>query len=427
MGEFATLSVAGYEIDSWKNCVGEEAASLFTQDDEVEYDHVIEYEYDSLGNAKRLKKPEVVPGYRYINTAKNIIDRLELIGCTLEASKERFQAGINEKLLRLEQWNEMPQDWHDAERAFYTAFTFETWSQLMKRVVEERLEKIFTWERQDKEHPLKQENPILYRMLVSSDYHTFCFPCDYAAYMYRALLEVVKPSAYVEVDFTFLVGWVEEEAYSCCPPQQMLLTEGSSDKRILQETLRAHYPHLFDYFSFMDFDASSMPGGTGSLLNIVKAFIATGKGGRCIALFDNDTAGHDALRQLNNIKLPPYIKAMALPTLELAKEYPTIGPQGVVNIDINGSACSIELYLGRDVLTDKEGKLTPVHWGSFVQGMRRYQGELQNKQAIQEKYIRLLADMGRNPLLRQQHDWSGMVTLFEAIFSLCKCSGYLLE
>jgi hypothetical protein len=37
--------------------------------------------------------------------------------------------------------------------------------------------------------------------------------------------------------------------------------------------------------------------------------------------------------------------------LEFAHDYPTIGPTGKLNADINGTAVSIESFLGREALT----------------------------------------------------------------------------
>ncbi|MBA3571371.1 MAG: hypothetical protein H0W34_05240, partial [Pyrinomonadaceae bacterium] len=85
-------------------------------------------------------------------------------------------------------------------------------------------------------------------------------------FMYRAMLEVVPPDAPVVLDFSNLVGWVDYEAYTCNPPKTVIMTEGSSDKRILAETLRLLYPHLYPYYSFIDFDLANVPGGTGHLL-----------------------------------------------------------------------------------------------------------------------------------------------------------------
>lgn len=46
------------------------------------------------------------------------------------------------------------------------------------------------------------------------------------------------------------------------------------------------------------------------------------------AIFDNDAAGHEALASLKSIALPSNIRAITLPDLEFARDYPTIGPHG---------------------------------------------------------------------------------------------------
>lgn len=267
---------------------------------------------------------------------------------------------------------------------------------------------------------MQRQNPYLYHILERRDHDPFGYPGFGGMYMYRAMLEAAPPAAPVVLDFSSLVGWVGPEDYECTPPTTVIMTEGTTDKRILEGSLRVLYPHLFGYYSFIDFDLASMPGSTGHLLNIVKAFVATGVQHRTVAVFDNDAAGHDALRQLAHVPLPDNIKAVALPHLPLATRYPTIGPQGRVEADINGLACSLELYLGRDVLEDAGGGLTPVQWGGFMQGMQRYQGEILNKAAIQGKYLRLLADATADPQSARDHDWEGMRSIFRNIFDLFK-------
>jgi len=54
-----------------------------------------------------------------------------------------------------------------------------------------------------------------------------------------------------------------------------------------------------------------------------------------IALFDNDTAAHAAVRGLKGTKLPGTIRVVFLPELELARHYPTLGPQGLMSSDVN--------------------------------------------------------------------------------------------
>ena len=112
-------------------------------------------------------------------------------------------------------------------------------------------------------------------------------------------------------------------------------------------------------------------------------------------MFDNDTAAEEAILALNKINIPPNIKVLRYPYLEMASNYPTIGPTGIEFTDINGLACSIELYLGRDILTNNDEydyptKYIPVQWKGYSQSLRKYQGEILYKEQILKKYFNLL-------------------------------------
>jgi hypothetical protein len=76
---------------------------------------------------------------------------------------------------------------------------------------------------------------------------------------------------------------------------------------------------------------------------------------------------------------------MRLPDLDMARAYPTYGPEGESEADINGRSVSIELFLGRDVLTF-DGELAPVQWTSYVPSMKAYQGEVTRKADIQKRF-----------------------------------------
>lgn len=437
MGEYARLYIDGYEVDSWKNSIGE-GSYIFAEEDGVQTprpyygDDEDEEETDSEQETfeDNDEGDDSWRGYSYRNTAQNIIDRLDIMGFTLDRAREWFEQGIKEEIERAKKYRDMiePGDNYDIPlkdpfNPFHPeaiknleGYTFEVWSNLIRDVFEGELEQIPFNEETD----LQTQNPYLYHILERSNDSRFGFPGYSGMHMYRAILEIVPPDAPVILDFSSLWGYVDPEQYICNPPSMVIMTEGSSDKRILDGTLGLLYPHLKPYYSFIDFDLANMPGSTGHLLNIVKAFVATGVQHRTIAVFDNDSAGHDALRQLANVPLPDSIKAIALPHLPLATHYPTIGPQGHIETDINGLACSLELYLGRDVLEDDTGKLTPVQWGGMMQGVRRYQGEILNKTAIQNKYLRLLSDVSSKPELMHTHDWSGMRSVFQSIFDLFK-------
>ena len=166
----------------------------------------------------------------------------------------------------------------------------------------------------------------------------------------------------------------------------IVLTEGSTDANALSQTLALLYPHLSEYYSFLDFGMSNMEGGAANLVRMVKAFIGSGIINRVIALFDNDTAAQVAMRGFQSLSIPENITIMRYPPISYAEDYPTIGPQGVSNMNVNGLAGSLELYFGEDVLRDSSGQLTPVQWKGYDQRLGQYQGELVNKSALQSSY-----------------------------------------
>jgi hypothetical protein len=72
-----------------------------------------------------------------------------------------------------------------------------------------------------------------------------------------------------------------------------------------------------------------------------------------------------------------------LPHLELLREYPTLGPTGKSNLNVNGLAASIELYFGSDVLSGANGA-TPIQWRGYNPEMRAYHGEVMEKARLQD-------------------------------------------
>jgi hypothetical protein len=434
MGEYSSLYIAGYEVDSWKNSIGE-GAFLFAATDLIESDRPYDGEESTAEEANEGEDGdnEGLRGYQYRRTAGEIVDRLEIMGYTLERSRAVFVEGVAAILERSKENGppyqpengevvelDPPYASHGYTAKLYLGYSFEVWSGIIKKVFQQRLPRIYRHLTDEEEQRYVCENdPQLHHVLKWSDYINFGYP-GFSFDMYRGMLEVVPPEAPVVLDFSPLVNWTDPDDYTCAPPRIVIMTEGKSDKRILEGTLRILYPHLVPYYSFIDFDLANMPGSTGHLLNIVRAFVATGVQHRTIAVFDNDAAGHDALRQLSGVTLPDNIKVMALPSLPFASRYPTLGPQGTVEMDINGLACSLELYLGRDILDEERGALAPVLWTGLMQGAGRYQGEITDKAGIQDRYARLMERAENDIDSAHAHDWGGMRLVFKSIFDAFK-------
>jgi hypothetical protein len=104
----------------------------------------------------------------------------------------------------------------------------------------------------------------------------------------------------------------------------------------------------------------------------------------------NFSAGRQAHRQASALALPDNMMLVRLPDTDLARTYPTVGPQGEHVLDVNGQAASIELYLGRDVLT-VNGALRPVRWTGYNQAARAYQGEVEGKTEVEAAFLDTIA------------------------------------
>lgn len=428
MGEYSNLFIGGQHITGWKNCVSFEASSLFTEDDFTEVPHPKwhgNWRYNQ--NDPRLKQ---MPCFQYQTSVGSLKDRLELLGFTLDKAQEAWDSGSKEALQisldyamqsRVHETDSKtePRTSYDFWKEHYSNLTFNMWTGLMQQIIVEQIEPISHFDNQRKA-AIEKINPLLCFILrgYGSSAHEFGFPSDSFDLVLRAMLEPLDSDTVVVLDCSPLVGWVEPDQYSCTPPKAVVLTEGTSDQRIIERSLRFLYPHLHGYFLFPDFEATNLQGSTGQLINITKAFVATGVRHKTIVLFDNDTAGHDALRILSGIQLPNEIRISVLPNIDLATSYPTIGPQGNMMGDINGVACSIELYLGRDILVEAEERLYPVRYTGYVQAMGKWQGEITNKLALQEKYLRLLGKAPFSSAIVAAHDWSGMELVLRRLIAL---------
>lgn len=160
---------------------------------------------------------------------------------------------------------------------------------------------------------------------------------------------------------------------------------------------------------------SSAAGGVGSLVATIKAFIGAGISNRVVAIFDNDTAALAARKQLDKLHIPENFRIICYPEIELAKNYPTLGPSGIIYMDVNGLACSIEMYFGEDILT-QNGNLVPVQWKGYEASLDRYQGEILRKSDLQNAFFEKIDACMKNPSIINTKDWSSIKLALRQIF-----------
>ena len=84
-------------------------------------------------------------------------------------------------------------------------------------------------------------------------------------------------------------------------------------------------------------------------------------------------------------------------------------------MDVNGLAGGLEIYFGEDVLRLPDGTFTPVHWRGFDSAVRAYQGELESKAALQEKFSQKLSAARSDSKLVQAQDWTGIRAILDMI------------
>ena len=386
----------------------------------------------------------VTESVRYRCLATEARDRLELKGFTLDVARARFEASLRDDISSLVCEDgyllsgSRPEKLYKAERKklrILKALTPETWSEAIVRIKEGRLSKKSLRKSQAKK---EQTRLLRYMLKRSSSYYGYpgldyeVSTHDYLLFL-RLILESSDPDEYLAYDLTDLVhgGYVDEDddhvaladtetrENAALSQKVIVLTEGTTDRDILERSLKLLYPHLSDCFHFFKFDlngANKVGGGVGPLANLVRAFAGANVSHRILALFDNDTAAREALFHLDPSVLPENIVIKHYPDLDICEEYPTIGPSGEEMMNVNGLAGSLELYLGEDVLRDSSGELIPVQWaGRPSKAVKAYQGEVRGKRGIRKKYLDKLDECERNPDQIHSNDWEGIRAIIEVM------------
>jgi len=209
--------------------------------------------------------------------------------------------------------------------------------------------------------------------------------------------EDVKGDDIVVLDISDLVegGWLDDELENTdsdflipqdefIPEIPIILTEGVTDIKTLKKALHVIYPKLESNVRFLD-TSFGPETNAAAIVKMIKSFAAAGINNRILAILDNDAAASEAMASLPR-NLPNNIKVIQYPELDLMTSYPTIGPQGEINMNINGLAGSIEMYMGKDILTGNDGNLELVQWGGYMNRVKKYQGSLINKDAVGSRF-----------------------------------------
>jgi hypothetical protein len=369
MGSYAGLHVKGQELIWWKNGLSPIATSLFTKGDiksgtgKAGLDLIRKYCPARYGDdfTEEDLDWEVVLAVVDIATLRQ---RLSIFGYSKKIFDETIANAIAETQESLD-------DAEENMRAYYAKHL-----NALKNI-------------QDNTTPLSDISYELFERLG----------------LYDELLQIwtaiqhedISDTDVAVIDLDDLVegGWLNEEYANSesdylipegyfTPEVPIIITEGVTDERFLEKSLKVIYPKLNKNVKFLDADFKPERSAD-SAVKLIKSFASAGISNRILVVLDNDAAGSDAIKNLP-ATLPSNIKVIQYPRLEWLKSYPTIGPQGEVEMDINGLAGSIEMYLGADVLRDESGELVRVQWQGFVSRVGKYQGSLIDKVGVQNRF-----------------------------------------
>lgn len=437
MGCWSTLKIGNVVFGSWKNGVDDSIMVLFS-----EREKQIRQVAPSSDDEPFIEDDEPSPSLsvQYVTTIEVLKRRLDFLGFTLETCRQAFEIAKELEIVDLKKRNETFAERSESSGSRALIEHYSRRIELLSKSDTESwllaLREVFLAP-SDADLELLSE---LARSLMHGDISErasfvepggtrFWFPgTQDERFRLRFELEAFQTGEAV-LDISDLVDgeycsssdplaswsreWVgarEREAIHL-----IVLTEGSTDKSVLESALQFLRPELSEYISFMNFSAFKVEGGASFLSNMVRSFAGAGIRDRIVAVFDNDTAGCAAEYALSKHSLPENIKVIRYPDIELARAYPTLGPSGRVAMDVNGSAASIELYLGPEVLTEPNGELLPVQWKGFDPQMGRYQGEVLDKRACMRRFEKKLDRLRQSKSAPDLFEWRDLGAIMDTV------------
>jgi hypothetical protein len=394
MGSYGSLDFGDLQVDSFKSEVPDFLISLFQESDR-------RWKSPLIQSDTRNAREEDAESIKYVTSRAVMLERLDLLGFTSDAARRAFEDWRTREIERSLLYAEEDEDEvvrFKPETEALEALAYDSWRHRVPEALRTRFEK---WDT-----PPAPSEDLASRKMRGLHADWLFFPTSDPRVHLRALLDACSDAAEISLDITGLVdggylafgAHVCDEARAAASKSPMLeptiiIGEGSSDIFILRTALAVLFPHVRDYFGFFEYEELRVDGGAGYVTKFLRAFGGARISSKIVAVFDNDTAGRLEFEVAKSLPLPPNITAMRLPDIDLARSYPSVGPQGAHKVDVNGSAASIEMYLGRQNLSLRDGMLTPVRWRTYNDRARSYQGEIENKAEVVERFKRDLTQV----------------------------------
>ncbi len=363
MGSLIYLCVGRLEIDWGKNAGFTDHSALFQPNDVAK----VPYYYAREGG-EALGDPAAQSYEIFIEMQDGmskplgqVVDRIELLGHTLEHCKREFEF--------LSELNDF-----DDQR-----FTFEELKQALASVDVEAVSADYGETGEDfgrffRRHIFDRlgldaiaKDPEYVRHDASEGMENL------SAYTVLRLLALNPEAHDLAVTWQFADvesgGWADRRVFARTLDQAnrfLIVTEGSSDAKIIQHALKLLRPHVADFFDFVDMGEGYPFSGTGNLFRFLQGLISISIQNNVVVLYDNDAEGVANYERSCTLRTPQNMLILKLPDSRDFMDFDTIGPNGHQKADINGCAAAIEMLsrYGRtapcalDKLQSQDGQLS---------------------------------------------------------------------
>ena len=437
MSEYASILIENLSLYTFRNYLDENIVSLLFSNYDL---HVVENYKDDPAD----EDAEMYTKYEYKTTVKKAVERLEALGYSINNISSCFNTNVFTAIdygaflhhLHIRNSDDIESTIHER---IEKKVTFQKWRNAIKKIVNYELvhgsiSSKMENEVTDEISITTECDKIIYYALLdreSQSYYALFPDMINQACVIRMLLEYCPPEDEIVLDFSFLQYWTEDSIQKALMATEsnektIVLVEGTSDKAILDFSLKTIYPHLSDLFYFMDFDDKNgaRDGGTSYVVKNMKTFYFSKIRSRFIAIFDNDAEGYYSKCQLlNSIKTwPNNFRILLYPENHFFDSYPTLAPKGtIVNDNIKRKACSIELYLPDKVL-QADGKYYPIEWEARrkivnTDGKEEalYQGVISHKSEIKANFFDYMKSIENKKTHFNPDEWKRMKGLLDSI------------
>ncbi|MFC1685194.1 HEPN/Toprim-associated domain-containing protein [Pseudomonadota bacterium] len=211
MGSIAELYFSEYPVNETKNYLDQ---WIFKGSDKRVFQRKLS-ERSELVWGKDEEDDEEETAYVFEAPTSTIINRLEVLGYTLEACKNNFERRVKEEITKLKDVEEHDSDFVRKQRELYSKYgRFEQWLDAFKIIVTEKPKEVGYFSEPEKVHDNELVNYMLNPPDIwNEDLHPigFEYPCLDFNIFARVFLEVCEQDSLVQLDATDLVlgGWYE--------------------------------------------------------------------------------------------------------------------------------------------------------------------------------------------------------------------------